>query len=298
MLGSPISMARLMDCLADREVIRNEALLLLAALSAANGELQKIAAFEGAFDRVFAIADEEGGCGGGMVVVADALGLLATLLRGNLANQRLFRWAPPWLIVRCPLPDRAYATASCSCVLWCGGGRGLGRPANPLAIVVVARCPLPRTPAAAREMDYISRLPPLLAYTPVPPQAAGDGRLMQLAASAGAAGAAAAVAVHAAAGMLPPQVTANYLAALAALALLVAPPRSVDADQRAQEAANRTSNQAKLAVLGVMQHLLVLGMHAGGAPAPEVRTLVGTPHPHTHTHTPGRCSRPIFSWPS
>jgi hypothetical protein len=90
-LGSPTSMARLMDCLADREVIRNEALLLLAALSTANGELQKIAAFEGAFDRVFTIAAEEGGCAGGMVVVADALGLLANLLRANLANQRLFR---------------------------------------------------------------------------------------------------------------------------------------------------------------------------------------------------------------
>lgn len=42
---------RLMDMLTEREIIRNEALLLLVALTRANEEVQKIAAFEGAFDR-------------------------------------------------------------------------------------------------------------------------------------------------------------------------------------------------------------------------------------------------------
>jgi len=42
---------RLMDMLAEREVIRNEALVLLVALTHSNEEVQKIAAFEGAFDR-------------------------------------------------------------------------------------------------------------------------------------------------------------------------------------------------------------------------------------------------------
>lgn len=42
---------RLMDMLAEREVIRNEALVLLVTLTHANEEVQKIAAFEGAFDR-------------------------------------------------------------------------------------------------------------------------------------------------------------------------------------------------------------------------------------------------------
>jgi len=42
---------RLMDMLTEREVIRNEALVLLVALTQANEEVQKIAAFEGAFDR-------------------------------------------------------------------------------------------------------------------------------------------------------------------------------------------------------------------------------------------------------
>ncbi len=57
------------------QVIRNEALLLLAALtrpaSAGGGgssEVQKIAAFEGAFDRITELLREEGGLDGGMVV--------------------------------------------------------------------------------------------------------------------------------------------------------------------------------------------------------------------------------------
>ena len=40
-----------MDMLMEREVIRNESLLLLVALTRSNEEVQKIAAFEGAFDR-------------------------------------------------------------------------------------------------------------------------------------------------------------------------------------------------------------------------------------------------------
>ncbi|KAF5834523.1 hypothetical protein DUNSADRAFT_8774 [Dunaliella salina] len=71
-----------MDMLAEREIIRNEALVLLVALTHANEEVQKIAAFEGAFDRVFHIIREEGGADGG-VVVQDCLELLNNLLRAN-----------------------------------------------------------------------------------------------------------------------------------------------------------------------------------------------------------------------
>lgn len=46
-----MAVVRLMDLLAEREVIRNEALLLLVELSASSPEIAKIAAFEGAFDR-------------------------------------------------------------------------------------------------------------------------------------------------------------------------------------------------------------------------------------------------------
>lgn len=42
---------RLMDMLAEKEAIRNEALVLLVSLTHSNEEVQKIAAFEGAFDR-------------------------------------------------------------------------------------------------------------------------------------------------------------------------------------------------------------------------------------------------------
>lgn len=42
---------RLMDMLAEREVIRNETLVLLVTLTRSNEEVQKIVAFEGAFDR-------------------------------------------------------------------------------------------------------------------------------------------------------------------------------------------------------------------------------------------------------
>lgn len=61
----------------DVQVIRNEALLLLAALTRSGprvgghgggSEVQKIAAFEGAFDRVAELLREEGGLDGGMVV--------------------------------------------------------------------------------------------------------------------------------------------------------------------------------------------------------------------------------------
>ena len=44
-----------MNLLNDTEAIRNEALLLLTALAAISREIQKIAAAEGAFQRLFGI---------------------------------------------------------------------------------------------------------------------------------------------------------------------------------------------------------------------------------------------------
>ena len=79
-----------MDMLMEGEVIRNETLLLLGSLAHTNEEIQKIAAFEGAFDRIFNIIREEGGFRGG-VVVQDSLELLSTLLKGNVANQKFLR---------------------------------------------------------------------------------------------------------------------------------------------------------------------------------------------------------------
>ena len=54
-LASQQGVVVLMDLLNDTEAIRNEALLLLTALAVTSREIQKIAAFEGAFQRLFGI---------------------------------------------------------------------------------------------------------------------------------------------------------------------------------------------------------------------------------------------------
>ncbi|KAL3643675.1 hypothetical protein CASFOL_014490 [Castilleja foliolosa] len=91
-LTIPQGITRLMDMLMDREVIRNEALLLLTYLTREAEEIQKILAFEGAFEKIFSIIKEEGGSEGG-VVVQDCLELLKNLLRNNASNQVLLREA-------------------------------------------------------------------------------------------------------------------------------------------------------------------------------------------------------------
>lgn len=63
-----MSVARLGELLAEREALRNEALLLLGALTRGSSEAQKMLAFEGAFERLLNIIREEGGLDGGDVV--------------------------------------------------------------------------------------------------------------------------------------------------------------------------------------------------------------------------------------
>ncbi|KAL5702642.1 hypothetical protein ACHQM5_027836 [Ranunculus cassubicifolius] len=89
-LTIPRGITRLMDMLMDREVIRNEALLLLTYLTREAVEIQKILVFEGAFEKIFSIIKEEGGSEGG-VVVQDCLELLNNLLRRSASNQILLR---------------------------------------------------------------------------------------------------------------------------------------------------------------------------------------------------------------
>ncbi|CAL5434034.1 unnamed protein product [Camellia sinensis] len=88
-LTIPCGITRLMDMLMDREVIRNEALLLLTYLTHEAKEIQKILVFEGAFEKIFSIIKEEG-CSEG-VVVQDCLELLNNLIRNNASNQVLLR---------------------------------------------------------------------------------------------------------------------------------------------------------------------------------------------------------------
>ncbi|KAH0466342.1 hypothetical protein IEQ34_006445 [Dendrobium chrysotoxum] len=89
-LSIPHGIIRLMDMLMDREVIRNEALLLLTYLTREAEEIQKIVVFEGAFEKIFSIIKEEGGSDGG-VVVQDCIDLLNNLIRNNASNQMLLK---------------------------------------------------------------------------------------------------------------------------------------------------------------------------------------------------------------
>lgn len=68
-----------------------EGLLLLISLTPVSQELQKLVAFENAFDRIFSIIDAEGSLSHGGVVVQDCLSLFANLLRLNVSNQSFFR---------------------------------------------------------------------------------------------------------------------------------------------------------------------------------------------------------------
>lgn len=72
------------------QVIRNDALLLLIQLTKGNANLQKIVAFENAFDKLADIIEVEGHSDGG-IVVEDCLRLMLNLLRNNVSNQTFFR---------------------------------------------------------------------------------------------------------------------------------------------------------------------------------------------------------------
>ena len=59
-------------------------------LTANNTDIQKIVAFENAFERLFTIICEEGSLDGG-IIVQDCLQLMHNLLHNNTSNQSLFR---------------------------------------------------------------------------------------------------------------------------------------------------------------------------------------------------------------
>ncbi|CUA67014.1 Intracellular protein transport protein USO1 [Rhizoctonia solani] len=92
-----------------REVIRNEALLLLQSLAHQNADIQKILAFSGAFEKLLDIVAGEGGVEGG-IVVQDCLAVVDAMLRFNSSNQNYFRELslppriPPLLLYPTPPP--------------------------------------------------------------------------------------------------------------------------------------------------------------------------------------------------
>ncbi|KAJ2656831.1 Vesicle-mediated ER to Golgi transport protein [Coemansia sp. RSA 1200] len=88
---SPTGVGRLVDLLSDqRDIIRNEGIQLLIAMTENNADIQKIVAFESAFDLLLGIVNEEGGVRGN-IIVQDCLQLLHNLLNYNVSNQNLFR---------------------------------------------------------------------------------------------------------------------------------------------------------------------------------------------------------------
>ncbi|XP_010221845.1 PREDICTED: general vesicular transport factor p115 [Tinamus guttatus] len=75
-LVSPMGVSRLMDLLADsREVIRNDGVLLLQQLTKSNAAIQKIVAFENAFERLLDIITEEGNSDGDILPWNDSADL-------------------------------------------------------------------------------------------------------------------------------------------------------------------------------------------------------------------------------
>lgn len=89
---APFGISRLVATLDDkREAVRDECIGLLISLTPTSRELQKLVAFENAFERVFAIIVIDGSLSDGGRAVEDCLILLANLLRRNASNQSLFR---------------------------------------------------------------------------------------------------------------------------------------------------------------------------------------------------------------
>ncbi|KAJ0384252.1 hypothetical protein COL922a_008803 [Colletotrichum nupharicola] len=89
---APLGISRLVAVLDDsREAVRNEAITLLTYLTPSSTDIQKLVAFENAFDRLFNIIISEGSLSEGDRVVEDCLILVANLLRRNPSNQSLFR---------------------------------------------------------------------------------------------------------------------------------------------------------------------------------------------------------------
>ncbi|KAK1719931.1 p115 like vesicle tethering protein [Colletotrichum lupini] len=87
-----LGISRLVAVLDDsREAVRNEAITLLTFLTPSSTDIQKLVAFENAFDRLFGIISAEGSLPEGDRVVEDCLILVANLLRRNPSNQSLFR---------------------------------------------------------------------------------------------------------------------------------------------------------------------------------------------------------------
>lgn len=141
-LVSPLGVSKLMDLLGDsREVIRNDALLLLIQLTKGHANIQKIVAFENAFDRLFDVISEEGYTDGG-IVVEDCLLLMLNLLKNNASNQNFFKEGSyiqklvPMFVIPSDIEEQGWSPQKVSnihCILQVA--RTLVSPGNPAQVV-------------------------------------------------------------------------------------------------------------------------------------------------------------------
>ncbi|KAJ6593169.1 p115 like vesicle tethering protein [Mycena capillaripes] len=93
-LKAPSGSSSIMMVLEDkREIIRNEAVAMVQALISQSAYIQKVLAFEGAFEKLFNTVMHEGGVEGG-VVTQQALACVDGLLRFHTSNQSYFRETP------------------------------------------------------------------------------------------------------------------------------------------------------------------------------------------------------------
>ena len=92
-LNSPLGVEKVLNLLKDsREIVRNEGLLFCGSLVRGSTDLQKILAFQGAFEQVMKIiVEEEDGPWDGPIIIQDAFNLIFELLNLNTANQTYFR---------------------------------------------------------------------------------------------------------------------------------------------------------------------------------------------------------------
>ncbi|TDL16450.1 hypothetical protein BD410DRAFT_795388 [Rickenella mellea] len=90
-LNAPAGPGSVLAVLEDkREILRNEGLVMLQSLVSQSPDIQKLLAFEGAFEKLFNVIRQENGVEGGLIV-QDCLNCVDGLLRFNVSNQTFFR---------------------------------------------------------------------------------------------------------------------------------------------------------------------------------------------------------------
>lgn len=92
-LNSHSGVEKVLNLLRDsREIVRNEGLLFCGSLVRGSTDLQKILAFQGAFEQLMKIiVEEENGPWEGQIIIQDAFNLIFELLNLSTANQTYFR---------------------------------------------------------------------------------------------------------------------------------------------------------------------------------------------------------------